>query len=149
MDILPALPSDHLALTHITKCAKAYWGYSNEQMLAWDKELTIPPTYIKTHNVFKLLLNNAIIGYYAYEHRDIKIAHLENLFILPKFMGQGYGQLLLEDCINRVKTAGYSKLNLDSDPPAKGFYVKLGFSIVGHLPSSIEGRFLPIMEKEL
>jgi len=38
---------------------------------------------------------------------------------------------------------------LDADPHAEGFYQKFGFVTVEQRPSTIAGRYLPIMQLDL
>jgi hypothetical protein len=40
-------------------------------------------------------------------------------------------------------------MTLDVDPHAEQFYFRNGFKVVGQLPTSIERRFLPVLEKDL
>ena len=80
---------DDEILTLITKKSKAFWGYSPEQIQEWDKNLTISQDYIKEHNVYKLTVNNLIIGYYSYFFKDEKEIELDNLFILPEYIVLG------------------------------------------------------------
>lgn len=149
MTIQEARPSDHQELSILTKTSKAYWGYSPEQMEKWDDDLTISEAYIAENEVWKLDLDDQIIGYYSYWEESPQLIKLDNLFLLPSHIGQGYGHFLLTDCMNRIKAAGYTSLRLDADPHAETFYAHYGFQVVGQLPTSIKDRFLPIMQKDL
>lgn len=66
MKIQKATPNDAAILTNITKKSKAYWGYSNEQIENWSAQLTITKEYLKNNQVYKLEVNNLIVGYYSY-----------------------------------------------------------------------------------
>ena len=55
MKIEKACINDNEILTAITKKSKAYWGYSEEQIIKWNDSLTITATYIETNSVFKLM----------------------------------------------------------------------------------------------
>ena len=141
-----AIPNEHLILTEITKKAKAYWGYSIEQLLLWENNLTISKTYIEENQTFKLVLNDNIIGYYSYIFNDRTIK-LDNLFILPQCIGKGYGKYLMYDFFERIKIGNFDKITLNSEPNAENFYKKIGFIKVGEFETSIKNRFMPIMEK--
>lgn len=147
--IIKATISDHLILSKITKASKAYWGYSKEQMEIWDEELTIKPDYIKENIVFKLMENDEAIGYYSLEKKSEKLVKLENLFILPEFIGQGFGEYLMDHAFLKAEELGYEEMTLDSDPNAYLFYEKLGFEIIGQKETSIKDRYLPIMKISL
>jgi len=146
MKIEKATITDNEILTSITKKSKAYWGYSDEQIQKWDKNLTISQDYIREHNVFKLVDNNLIMGYYSFIFKNDKTVELDNLFVLPEYIGKGFGKYLLLDFLNRMKEIGIEKITLDSEPHAENFYSKMGFVKVGEFETSIKNRFMPIME---
>ena len=144
--IVSATKNDCKALTNLTRLSKAHWGYSAEQLEKWRDELTITAPYIEANEVFKYCLNEQlIVGYYACFYADESTVKLDNLFIHPDYIGKGYGRIMMEDFMARVKDKA-NKITLDADPNAALFYQKLGFKEVGQLATSIKGRFLPVME---
>lgn len=128
------------------RASKAYWGYDIQQMEVWKEELTISPSYIQENQVFSLWSNGKIIGFYSYFEQEDHIK-LDNLFLLPAFIGKGLGYWMMEDFLKRVASIPKDKIVLDADPHAEGFYLKLGFQTISWLPSSIPKRFLPTMMK--
>lgn len=149
MHITEAHIEDAQALTDLTIRSKSHWGYSPDQIQKWVPDLTLTPEYLQAHQVYKAVVEDKLIGYYSYWETDAITVHLDNLFIDPPFIGHGYGSELMQDFLQRVKLAGYSKVTLDADPHATAFYLKLGFEIVGQEPTSIPGRILPKMEFHL
>nr|WP_315151969.1 GNAT family N-acetyltransferase [uncultured Flavobacterium sp.] len=149
MKIEKASINDNEILTKITKKSKAYWGYSEEQIIKWNDNLTITEAYIETNSVFKLMNNDKIVGYYSYLIKEEKNVILDNLFILPEYIGKGLGKYLMTDFINRMKNGKFKKITLDSEPNAESFYLKLGFKKIGEFETSIKNRFMPIMEMNL
>lgn len=149
MTVEKANITDHEILTEITKKSKAYWGYSAEQILQWDKNLTITQEYIKDNYVFKLLSEDLIIGYYSYFIEEKKNVKLDNLFVRPEYIGKGFGKYLIDDFLSRIREGKFEKVILDSEPNAEAFYSKLGFVKVGEFETSIKDRFMPIMEMKL
>jgi ribosomal protein S18 acetylase RimI-like enzyme len=149
MTIEKANITDHEILTEITKKSKAYWGYSAEQILQWDKNLTITQEYIKDNYVFKLLNKDLTIGYYSYFIEEKQNVILDNLFIRPEYIGKGFGKYLMDDFLNRIRESKFEKITLDSEPNAEAFYSKVGFVKVGEFETSIKNRFMPIMEMKL
>lgn len=146
MNIEKAGTNDNEILTAITKKSKAYWGYSEEQLLEWNDNLTISKDYIETNFVFKLIDNSEIVGYYSYIIKEEKNVLLDNLFILPEYIGKGLGKYLMEDFLNRMKNEKFEKITLDSEPNAEAFYLKIGFKKIGEFETSIKNRYMPIME---
>lgn len=149
MKIERAVPGDHRILTEIAKKSKASWGYSDEQVEAWRDDLTVTPHYIEEHEAYKLVSDGQVIGYYSLVRIDEATVKLDNMFVRPNCTGKGYGKKLLEDVIERIVQRSYSWIILDSDPNAENFYRRFGFEVAGKLESSIRGRFLPIMRKQV
>ena len=60
---------------------------------------------------------------------------LVSLYVHPDYWGQGYGSALMEEVLNRMKTAGYPGCFLyvlRENNRARRFYVKHGFAWDGH-----------------
>lgn len=146
MKIQKATPNDAAILTNITKKSKAYWGYSNEQIENWSAQLTITKEYLKNNQVYKLEVNNLIVGYYSYIILEENIVQLDNLFILPNCIGTGLGTFLMNDFLGKIKTLKVKKVLLESEPNAEKFYNKFGFKTIEQIKTSIKDRFVPLME---
>jgi ribosomal protein S18 acetylase RimI-like enzyme len=149
MNIQKAKTEDHIRLTEITKKSKAYWGYSEEQMEKWSNNLTITTDYIETNPVFNLVNENQIVGYYSYLKKEDNKVKLDNLFILPEYIGKGFGTFLMNDFLERMRNEKCPKIILDSEPNAEQFYQKIGFTKIDEFETSIKNRFMPIMEMKL
>lgn len=140
---------DSEVLTEITKKSKAYWGYSDEQIENWSELLTITKNYIETNHVYKLLDNDLTVAYYSYIYLNKKEVKLDNLFVLPNYIGTGLGKLLMNNFLDRIKDTEVEKIILDSEPNAEKFYEYFGFKKVGQIKTSIKDRYLPIMELKI
>ncbi|SDT68668.1 Predicted N-acetyltransferase YhbS [Mucilaginibacter mallensis] len=149
MKIERANINDNEILTEITKKSKAFWGYSEEQILKWNDDLTISKDYIESNNAFKLLNDNKVIGYYSYIIKEKEIARLDNLFVLPEYIGKGFGKYLVNDFLKLMRNLKIKKIILDSEPNATEFYLRIGFEKIGEFETSIKNRFMPIMEMKL
>lgn len=136
-------------LTIIMRASKAYWAYSDEQLKAWEKELTITERHIQEYKVFSYWEFNQITAFYSLKLTKGNRGWLENLFVLPKHIGSGQGSLLLEHAITLAIQNHCELLELESDPNAAAFYLKKGFQQIGQTPTSIPGRFMPVFQKRL
>ncbi len=143
-----AQTSDAWALTQLTIASKAYWGYSREQMRLWTEVLSVYPDYIQQHEVFVLWDQEIMQGYYAYK-QEVSHILLDNLFVHPRAIGKGWGKLLLNDFEARLKAGGETNIRLVSEPQAETFYKKYGYTTIDQKESSIPGRYLPVMQKQL
>lgn len=146
MKIESAQKDDHIILSDITYKAKAFWGYEKAQLEKWQEDLTISPEYITANDTYKLRLQEKIIGYYSVIKVEKETLKLDNIFVLPEYIGKGYGKILMRDCISKAKSEGFKKIILDAEPKAEGFYKKIGFETINQLQSSIAERFLPQMK---
>ncbi|MBE7178579.1 MAG: GNAT family N-acetyltransferase [Mucilaginibacter polytrichastri] len=74
------------------------------------------------------------LGFAAYAPRteDPEIYKLHKIYCLPETRGKGYGRLLLDEVIARVKNSGKKSLDLNVNRynPSKGFYEKMGFEVI-------------------
>lgn len=149
MDIQQAIKRDAIELTALCIRSKSYWNYDQKNIKEWEASLTITKEYIQNNSVYKLLTNETLVGFYAYYQENKTDVRLDFLFIDPKFIGKNYGRSLMIHFLTRVKKLNFKRIILDADPNAKDFYSKFGFRVTDQLKSSIEGRFLPIMELKL
>jgi len=140
---------DHKKLTDLVKKSKAHWGYTLSQMKEWDNELTINHDYINSNEVFKLSLDNHIIGCYSYLKINHNTVKLDFFFILPNYIGKGFGKLLMHHFFKKIENDTIKKIMVESDPNAENFYANYGFKTIDKLKSSIENRFLPLMQKDI
>jgi len=146
MKIERAQENDHIRLTEITFAGKSFWGYDNVQLEKWRSDLTISADYITDNETYKLVLNEETIGYFSIIKVDNDTIILDNIFLLPDYIGKGYGRFLMLDCIERAKIQQAKRIILDAEPNAENFYRNFGFETIGQFESSIKNRFLPQMQ---
>jgi len=141
--------TDAKVLTDLTIRSKSYWNYGKKQIEKWREELTITEKYIDENQIYKLVSDDILIGFYAYQPENETNIKLNYLFVEPKFIGKGYGKILITNFLKRVQNTEFKRVILDADPNAEKFYSGIGFRVIGKLKSTIKDRFLPIMEMEI
>ncbi len=146
MKIEKPIRTDAKDLTELTIRSKSHWNYGKEQVEGWREELTITKKYIENNQIYKLVIEGLLIGFYAYQAENETDIKLNYFFVEPKYIGKGYGKLLMIDFLQRIQNSKFERVILDADPNAEKFYNKLGFRVIGKLESSIKDRYLPIME---
>ncbi len=149
MKIVRSKKIDSEKLTEIAKKAKAHWGYSEELIKLWENDLTITEKYIKENKTYHIETDDTIIGFYSFFEKELKVVCLDNVFIKPDYIGKGFGRILMEDFFKKIKNLDFERVVLNSDPNAVSFYEKFGFGTLMLEPTKIEGRFLPVMIKNL
>jgi ribosomal protein S18 acetylase RimI-like enzyme len=148
--IQQARPEQAHQLTQIALAAKAHWGYPERWMEIWKPQLTFSPEYFVEYESWVALLDESPIGFYTLEARNGK-AWLENLWVLPEYIGKGVGKTLFIHAAELSRERGYKILQLEADPNAVGFYEKMGMYKMGERHSKVDSqpRVLPIMEMRL
>lgn len=148
--IRPALPEDASTLSHIAFSAKACWGYPETWMEIWKPQLTFSPDYFMENETWVAEVDDLPVAFYPLQERDGN-AWIENLWVLPEYIGQAIGRQLFLHAISRSHLKGHLILQLEADPNAEGFYEKMGMYRIGGRETEIEGqpRVLPIMEMKL
>lgn len=147
--IIQADISDAKKLTEIAFTSKAFWNYSDEQLKSWTADLTVSELMIKEMMVYKFIFDAEIVGFYILNQPKEKTIELEFLFVLPKFIGKGIGNKLINHAFEKAIFLRCTLMNLLADPNAVSFYKSKGFVIINQKESTIVGRLLPVMQKDL
>jgi GNAT superfamily N-acetyltransferase len=138
VEVRRALPEDAGVLTRIAFASKRYWGYPERWISLWSSTLTITPEFVRDNEVY------ALTG----EGHELELDHL---WVSPDWIGSGTGRLLFEHAMERVASRGASIVEIEADPNAEGFYLRMGARRVGENVYEIEGirRTLPRLMVEL
>lgn len=121
--------------------SKGYWGYSQEQLEEWRSNLRFEEEYIARNTVKLILKDKELIGFFAIVKGDS--AELDHLWLLPKAIGKGYGNLVFEQIILECSALDISSFYIISDTDAEGFYLKKGALKIGEVYSEPQKRMLP------
>lgn len=89
---------------------------------------------------------NAAIGFHALIRADTTL-RLEHLWVLPRAMHRGLGRALFQHAIARARTLGFLGVEIESDPNAEAFYLRMGAKRAGTSLSEVCGqkRELPFL----
>ncbi|MFT6828180.1 MAG: ribosomal-protein-alanine N-acetyltransferase [Roseivirga sp.] len=137
---------DLATLNRIIWEAKQHWGYPDEWMEMWRDELTLQPSDLALQQIY-VIKSTEIMGLCAIKEEadHYEIAHL---WIDPKHMKEGLGRQLLKTSL-ALTALNNKPILVEADPNAEAFYQSQGFTTYGKKASQIEGRFLPLMRKEI
>jgi len=147
ISIRRTLSTDANVLTHIAISAKEHWGYPEHWMEIWRPQLTFSTEYFEENESWVAERYGTPIAFYTLFDKNGN-AWIENLWVLPEYMGKGIGKQLFLHAVEQAHQCGYKVLQLEADPNALGFYEKMGMHKIGERQSEIEGqpRYLPVME---
>ncbi|WP_044640057.1 GNAT family N-acetyltransferase [Risungbinella massiliensis] len=150
MRIYRALPNDAATLTHLAFRSKSHWGYSMQFMEQCSEALTITPEVIRDHIIYLgVTSDEQFIGFYGLDNNPTR-ALLTDLFVDPTYIGKGYGKQLWDHMTKMAQDLGILEIEIESDPFAKSFYLRMGAKYKEEVPSqSIMGRTLPLLSYSL
>ena len=121
--------------------SKGYWGYSQEQLEQWRAKLKFEEKYIARNTVKLVFEGSDLIGFFSLVKGDVD--ELDHLWLLPKAIGKGYGNLVFKQILIECETLKITEFFIVSDPDAEGFYLKKGALRIGEVYSEAQKRMLP------
>lgn len=144
MKFRSATIEDLMHLNLISFASKRHWGYPEKWIENWKEDLTITETDLGLYKTLLLELEKKIIGFCSIKDQ---IDHYEvlHLWVLPEFIGKGYGKALLKETLSSFIVENKSIYVL-ADPNAEPFYIKQGFVTIKKRESFPKGRYLPLMK---
>ena len=151
VSLRPARPDEAAALSELALRSKAHWGYDAEFIEACRRELTVDPEHIAAGRVVVAMVDGELGGFSTLVGEP-PVAEVEALFVEPDHIGAGVGigTTLFVALCDAARAAGFTRLLIEADPNALGFYERRGAVKTGDRPSgSIPGRTLPLLELDL
>ncbi|WP_417686099.1 GNAT family N-acetyltransferase [Roseibium sp.] len=153
LKIRAAHPGDTNALTDIMHRAKASWGYDDAALAGFRNAFRITQGCLNRLDMLVAELDGKPVGFAGgkLEGAGPDAPYLiDYLFVAPEEGRKGIGRLLLTRLSDQARFRGATRLRLESDHFARGFYETLGYTVTGTRPSQMApDRVLPIMEKAL
>jgi GNAT superfamily N-acetyltransferase len=140
--IRPAEPSDAPRLREVARAAKVHWGYDDELVRGWAAGIKLEGEIEVAEE------DGTVVGWSAILPGSDGAYVLEDLWVVPEYMGRGIGAELFRRAAEQARRHGASALEWGSDPNAVGFYEKVGGRIVGEHVSEWN-RMTPVMRLEL
>lgn len=134
--------------------SKSHWGYDAPMMEQMARVLRLDMDGAAQGRAIAGWLEGAPIGMAQvtapYEDARGRAMELELLFIAPKAIGTGLGRRLYLWALDQARDSEADRLDILSDPFARGFYTAMGASFIEDRPSKlIPGRSLPWLEHRL
>ncbi|MFS8102424.1 GNAT family N-acetyltransferase [Lentzea alba] len=131
------------ALTELALAAKAFWGYDDDFIESCRAEMTFSPGDVAQRHIVVAEVDGEMVGFYSVDGEP-PTGELGNMWVRPDQIGTGLGKVLWQHAMATAAAAGHEHLDIDSEPYAEGFYLKMGAERVGEsLSGSIPGRVLP------
>ena len=139
VNVRPAHPCESEALTSLAFAAKAFWGYSRQQLDAWSSELRVSPESIIEKPTYVAEGQGRILGVVQLNTSSTPW-QVECLWVHPDGMRQGIGARLMCETVAYAQAHGQRELHIDADPNAEEFYLHIGARRVAALSAPIAGN---------
>lgn len=86
------------------------------------------------HQYFIAYNDGEPCGYISVEQQGERLFHLQKIYVLPRFQGQGQGAYLIGEAIKYVRTlcpkgSCTIELNVNRENKARDFYERMGFCV--------------------
>ncbi len=130
IDIISRLASEIWPVAYADILSEGQLNYMLDLMYCHDALLQ---QMQQGHTFLLLKLNGEAIGFASYSLiENPGIYKLQKLYALTQKQKKGFGKMLLEYVIEQVKMRGGKalQLNVNRKNTAKGFYEKMGFSVI-------------------
>lgn len=119
--------------------SKAHWRWPSGYLEPALRRLRITANYLADNVAREILCGDKLAGFFAVKLNDGRVL-LDHLWIEPDYIGRGAGGFAVSQVIAIAKEAECAQIEAWPDPPAEGFYRRLGFEGTGErVPSRIAG----------
>ena len=145
LEIRRARAEEARLLQRIARTSKGHWGYPEEYLRLWEHDLSVTADFVERHPVWCATLGAKVVGFYALSDEG-ETRELEHMWVDPEHIGTGVGTCLFRHALDVLRAAGATALRIASDPHAETFYLRMGARRIGDVPSTPEGRRLPLLE---
>lgn len=140
MKIVRAEAKSIPSINRVIRASKSVWSYSSDYLNAALPLLEVDLDYLTENLAFEILEHNGdTIGFFSIVEKDGD-KYLDHLWIEPSRLRKGAGRMACEFIFQLAARKGWNRLFVLPDPPAVGFYEKLGFVSTGQsIPSRVSG----------
>lgn len=149
LDVRDAAVINLATINALIEAAKRSWPYDESYLHAAMPLLRVDRQYLQSNPCFEAHDEAGLVGFAAIEFAFDSVALLDHLWVAPRAQGRGIGRQLFQQCVIRAQSDA-RVLRIYSDPPAEGFYLRLGCRRVGTKPSRVAGGpVFPVMELQI
>lgn len=111
-------------------------------MDAWADDLRVTPKAIRAQKIFVAsgASDDARVGFFGWRH-DGAAWRLDHFWLAPENIGRGYGRALFSAALAEARRLGIACFQIESDPHAEGFYLRMGARRTGVARSMLLGKY--------
>jgi GNAT superfamily N-acetyltransferase len=142
--VRPVDADDCERLREIAIAAKSHWGYDLERVKEWAAMGDFSPAGLGQKHVYVAAVDGTPVGWAsAIDQADAW--WLDDLWVMPDWMGKGVGRRLFNHAAEQGRAAGARRMEWEAEPNALGFYERMGGSYLRDSRPGVWGRVNPVM----
>ena len=115
--------------------SKGVWSWPNGYLENALRLLRITSDYLDRSSSYEILYDRELVGFCSVVDGDDRPI-LDHLWIEPTHIGRGAGRFVISQLIAIFQASGTFAIDVWPDPPAEGFYTRLGFEATGDMLAS-------------
>jgi GNAT superfamily N-acetyltransferase len=115
-------------INRVIAASKAHWDYPAAYLEAALPLLMIDEPYLAGHLCFEIVDESKTVVCFLAVAEEGGEHLLDHLWVRPDRLGRGIGRLACEHVFSLARRYGWAALRVLPDPPARGFYRKVGFT---------------------
>ena len=144
-----ARPEEGERLRDVAVAAKAHWDYDAEFVRQWGARMDFSPAAVSGNEIYVADVHGDVVAWAALvAKRDVW--WLDDLWVVPEWIGQGVGTLLFGHIVELARArGGPTRMEWQAEPNAVGFYEKVGGRYLRDGEPTSWGRVLPVMGLDL
>jgi GNAT superfamily N-acetyltransferase len=147
--IRPVDPGEGERLRGIAIAAKAHWDYDLDFVTRWAARGDWSRKALAGKEVYVVETHGEAVAWAALVSKN-GVWWLDDLWVLPEWMGKGIGTRLFRHIADRARAlGGPTRLEWQAEPNAVGFYEKVGGRYLRDGEPTSWGRVLPVMGIDL
>jgi GNAT superfamily N-acetyltransferase len=126
-----ARAGERRALEALQRRASLIWDDQRAALLAHPDAIEVPIAQLRGRCVRLAEAGGELIGFAAIVPLRPQVLDLDALFVEPRHMRKGIGQLLIEDAARLARRRGARAIEVIANPNALRFYQRVGFEQLG------------------
>jgi GNAT superfamily N-acetyltransferase len=134
-----ARADDGPRLREIARSSKGHWGYPPERVAEWAAGLDLSPAALRKKEFYVAEVAGSVVGWSSLIPRG-EVCWFDDLWIDPAWIGQGVGTRMFRHAVGRAQEVGASRIELEAERHALGFYKKMGARYIRDSEPGVWGR---------
>src|SRR5665648_177744 len=126
------------AINDLISRSKSFWSYDEDYLRQAIPIIQVTEQWLKDHEGYSIYLEE-LVGFMGLEIEGENVT-LRHLWIHPDMVRKGFGTKIVNYLRELSRERGFQSIRFISEPPAEGFYRKLGAEFTGEVvPSKVKG----------